>query len=266
MRAMNRAALTRTLLAAVALTVLTGAAAPITTQDGLVIVKRVPPKYPASLLQRGIEGCVVVAFVVQPDGRAGDIEVLDSVPAGQFDQVAVKALNEWRFDAPKRQGRYAQSMNFQIDAKSPGDAKLKPVERACSATPSFDRLNPRTLELKVLSRVAPEYSRDSGHPDGGACVTLDFEIRPDGTVGEVTVLDAAPGGRYVQNTIDAVKQWRFESFAPPALHGQQTFTFDPEQLKLPDHAIRAAYATVAADGAVRNARCDPASHRKANKP
>jgi TonB family protein len=253
-------------LAVAAPVALAVAAEPITTPDGLVIVKRVPPQYPARLLQAGIEGCVVVAFAVQPDGRADNIEVLDSVPAGQFDQATFEALNEWRFEPPKRRGRFAQSMHYRIDPKGKGAAKITPVERACRATPSFDALNPRQLELKILSRVMPEYSRDPGHPEGGGCVTLDFEIRPDGTVGKVTVLDAAPGGRYVQETIDAVKQWRFESFEPPALHGQQTFTFDPELLKLPDDAVRGAYATVTGEGAVQNLRCTAGNYGKAKKP
>jgi TonB family protein len=246
---------------------LTGAAAPapapIKTVDGLVITKIVQPAYPLKLRKRGVEGCVVLAFEVQPDGHAAKAEVLDSVPAGRFDQTSLKALAQWEFEPPVRKGRYAQAIQFQIDPKRAGKVKIVPPERGCKETPRFEALNGIRRELKIVSSVMPVYAPDANAPAGGACVTLGYEILPDGSVGEVKALDAAPGGSYVQAAIDAVKRWRFETFEPPAMYAQQTFTFDPELVRLPNDAIRPAFATATSAGAVSNNRCSVANAVKA---
>lgn len=110
---------------------------------------------------------------------------------------------------------------------------------------------PAQRELRILSKVMPAVSA------GGApgCVSVQFVIHPDGRVGEIAVLDAKPGTRYVPATLAALKQWRFEAFEPPALRGQQTFTFDPELMRMPEHAVRSPFAVASKDGALRNEPC-----------
>lgn len=238
---------------AVAGALLLAAATPAAWADegGPVATRRVDPDYPKEAVAGHIEGCVTVSFEILPDGRADRYVVVDSVPKGVFDKVTLLALNEWRFRAPARPGRYAQTIEYHVD----GGAKR--AERAC-ARPTWAELNPPAAaaapaqrQLKVLSKVMP------AAPGGGApgCVTVQFVIHPDGSVGEVAVVDAKPGTRYVPATLAALKQWRFESFEPPALRGQQTFTFDPEQVRLPDDALRAPFAVVGKDGALRNEPC-----------
>jgi len=110
---------------------------------------------------------------------------------------------------------------------------------------------PGQRQVRILSKVMP-----TADANGGAgCVSVQFIIHPDGRVGEITVIDAKPGTRYVAATIAALKQWRFEAFEPPALKGQQTFNFDSEKVRLPDDAIRAPFAVAAADGTLKNEPC-----------
>jgi protein TonB len=54
------------------------------------------PKYPASA--KGVEGWVRVEFYVTPEGRTERIRVLSSEPAGVFDQAAVDAMENARFE------------------------------------------------------------------------------------------------------------------------------------------------------------------------
>lgn len=224
------------------------------TSDGEgVPLKRVMPDYPKAAFREGVEGCVTVSFAILPDGRADAYIVLDSVPKGLFDQATMLALNDWRFKTPTSPGRHAQMFEYRLEGG-------RPLERNC-VSPSYAELNapaapgaasePAKRELKILTKVMP--SIETGGTPG--CVAVQFVIHPDGRVGEIGVLDAKPGTRYVAATIAALKQWRFEPFTGPALRGQQTFNFDPELMRLPDDAVRSPFAVATSDGTLKNEPC-----------
>jgi hypothetical protein len=135
---------------------------------------------------------------------------------------------------------------------APETPAASPVaDNARAEAPGGEAAPPAQRQLRVVHRVMPAVER-GGLP---GCVTAQFVIHPDGRVGEVAIVDAKPGTRYVPATIAALKQWRFESFEPPALRGQQTFNFDPEQVRLPDNAVRAPFAVAGADGVLKNEPC-----------
>ena len=56
------------------------------------------PQYPRDALRRRIEGEVVVAFAVTPEGHPEDIRILDAAPRGAFEREALEAVREWRFE------------------------------------------------------------------------------------------------------------------------------------------------------------------------
>ncbi|HYL03229.1 MAG TPA: energy transducer TonB [Steroidobacteraceae bacterium] len=60
-------------------------------------VRSVAPDYPASALQRGIAGSVLISFTVDAKGAPRDVEVVQSTPAGVFDRAAVSAVKRWRY-------------------------------------------------------------------------------------------------------------------------------------------------------------------------
>jgi protein TonB len=62
----------------------------------LKVTRPPKPKYPASA--KGVEGWVRVEFYVTPEGRTERIRVLSSEPAGVFDQAAVDAMEDARFE------------------------------------------------------------------------------------------------------------------------------------------------------------------------
>ena len=64
-----------------------------------------PPLYPPGARQRGLEGEVLLRFVVTAEGRVEDVEVVDARPGTVFVSAARAAVERWRFEAAQRDGR-----------------------------------------------------------------------------------------------------------------------------------------------------------------
>ncbi|HEY8540505.1 MAG TPA: energy transducer TonB, partial [Steroidobacteraceae bacterium] len=67
-------------------------------------VRMTPPQYPESARRRGIEGWVEVVFTVTPEGTVEDVEVRNASPANVFDDAAIRAVRQWRFEPVVRNG------------------------------------------------------------------------------------------------------------------------------------------------------------------
>ncbi len=64
--------------------------------DYLPIVK-VQPIYPRRALSRGIEGYVIVEFMVTKLGTTQDIKVVEAKPTGYFERAAIKAAQKFKY-------------------------------------------------------------------------------------------------------------------------------------------------------------------------
>lgn len=62
-------------------------------------------KYPASAKKKGIKGYVVLSLLINERGRVDEVQVLESSPAGVFDEAAVQGINNWRFEPAKYEGK-----------------------------------------------------------------------------------------------------------------------------------------------------------------
>jgi len=60
-------------------------------------VVQTSPVYPYKARQRNIEGFVKVKMLVRADGTVGEVTILDAQPKGLFDDAALKACPNWRF-------------------------------------------------------------------------------------------------------------------------------------------------------------------------
>ena len=65
----------------------------------LVPVVKIPPEYPLRARRQGIEGWVAVKFLVNRDGRVASVSILESNPAGVFDQSVLRCIRAWHFKA-----------------------------------------------------------------------------------------------------------------------------------------------------------------------
>jgi TonB family protein len=76
----------------------------IVSAASLKRVRMVSPVYPDSARKRGVEGWVELAFTVQTNGSVDQVEVRNASPADVFDDSAVRAVRQWRFEPVERNG------------------------------------------------------------------------------------------------------------------------------------------------------------------
>ena len=67
--------------------------------------RRTPIDYPAKARKLGITGYVLMNLLVNKQGRVEKVKVLESEPAGTFDDVAVSAVRTWEFQPAEYQGK-----------------------------------------------------------------------------------------------------------------------------------------------------------------
>jgi TonB family protein len=80
----------------------------IVSAASLKRVKMTSPQYPESARKRGIEGWVELAFTVMPNGSVDDVEVRNASPANVFDDAAIRAVRQWKFEPVVRNGEKVQ--------------------------------------------------------------------------------------------------------------------------------------------------------------
>ncbi len=62
-----------------------------------VPIVQIPPVYPISARMKGIEGWVVVRFIVDEKGRVSHIRIVESKPKGVFEDSVIRCVSRWRF-------------------------------------------------------------------------------------------------------------------------------------------------------------------------
>jgi TonB family protein len=67
-------------------------------------VRMVSPAYPDAARKRGVEGWVELAFTVQTNGTVDQVEVRNASPADVFDDAAIRAVRQWRFEPVEKNG------------------------------------------------------------------------------------------------------------------------------------------------------------------
>ncbi len=61
-------------------------------------INYVAPEYPRAARRRNITGAVNLAFTITTDGRVRAVSVIKSEPSETFDQAAIDAVEQWRFE------------------------------------------------------------------------------------------------------------------------------------------------------------------------
>jgi len=62
-------------------------------------------KYPKNAKKKGIKGYVVLSILIDKQGRVDQVQVLESNPAGVFDEAALHGIKTWRFEPAKYEGK-----------------------------------------------------------------------------------------------------------------------------------------------------------------
>lgn len=74
-----------------------------------------PPTYPPRAWRQGTKGWVHIGFTIEADGKVSNLKVLAAEPLGVFERDAIKALEQWKFDASGRTHRAQQRFDFSMD-------------------------------------------------------------------------------------------------------------------------------------------------------
>ena len=73
--------------------------------DGSYVpIFKVPPLYPRRAQERGIEGCVMLKFIVTKVGSVRDPQVEWSIPNGIFDRAAMRSAMKFKYKPQIRDG------------------------------------------------------------------------------------------------------------------------------------------------------------------
>lgn len=80
----------------------------------------VQPEYPREALRRGQEGYVMLEFTVTANGEVTNVAIMDSEPAGVFEQPVREAISRWRFEPATEGGepvdqRVRHQFEFNLD-------------------------------------------------------------------------------------------------------------------------------------------------------
>lgn len=69
------------------------------------ILTMIKPDYPEKLRQEGIEGKVVLKFLIHFTGSVGDVVILEPSQYKEFNDASVKAVKKWNFSSPIINGK-----------------------------------------------------------------------------------------------------------------------------------------------------------------
>lgn len=233
----------KTLAAACAVLILGGQAIadePSRPQDGLWNNSVCGnPVLTRSAISRRAEGHVSVLFDINEDGRVKNIRITDSEPKGLMDGPVKRALRRWEyflyFVGGTEAARKDVSLTFTF-----GEAEQKgcthttlPELPSTAGDPSDPYVQLKKCFTLVMPRGAAQ-RRETGE------VTLGYDITPEGTVTNATVLGATPAGTFDQTALRSLGRWGYHEFEkagiPIERKGLQvSFYFGDLPQDAPDH-------------------------------
>lgn len=70
-----------------------------------MIASQLPPPYPYTARRRGIQGAVLVRFLVDEKGHVQHLEIMRAKPPGVFEETVLRTVPRWRFRPGRKDGR-----------------------------------------------------------------------------------------------------------------------------------------------------------------
>ncbi len=127
-------------------------------KSGGKLVHAVSPEFPRYARRKGISGYVKVAFIVDERGRVRNAKVVDAEPKTYFEDAALDAISQWKFDPFREDGksiskRVVQRVDFNLDAylaqKNTRGCNKRTGSRICRSLPQGAKKNQRVAIIKV---------------------------------------------------------------------------------------------------------------------
>jgi len=89
-------------------------------------INKIPPVYPRRAQQRGIEGCVILEFIVTERGEVKNPVVVRSQPNKVFDKSAIKAIKGAKYDSLPSSRKESMTITYIIQDPNKGPNYLPP--------------------------------------------------------------------------------------------------------------------------------------------
>jgi TonB family protein len=161
-------------------------------------IRREAPVYPQAMKQSGLNGTVMVSFIVDAKGMVKNARVVKSSNPG-FEAAAIDALLGWKFAPAQLDGhpvgtRISQIIEFKLPGGGPGEigaagkSQSKPPRAVKQVTPTFPYAMKRTGQA--------------------GRVKLSFVVNEQGNVTEVHVI-GSNNPWYERPAVDALLKWKY---------------------------------------------------------
>jgi TonB family protein len=76
---------------------------------------RFPSRYPEEALRNCVEGWVLLELTIATDGAVQSARVLDAQPPSIFDEAAINAVLQWKYEEPPDVRTLEMKFTFEID-------------------------------------------------------------------------------------------------------------------------------------------------------
>ena len=166
------------------------------TATPIVVVQS---KYPIAAVESKIEGLVKFKFDLKDDGTPINLTIVNSEPAGVFDQVALEAIEKWRFkpDVLAKTGLF-YTLEYKLSETN------------------------LAIPTKV---IAPIYPRKAAQKGIEGSVTFNFDLEESGKPTNLKITNSRPEGVFEKEAKEAIKQWLFKSESGESENLQYTMDF-----------------------------------------
>lgn len=103
-----------------------------------------------------------------------------------------------------------------------------PASGAKVDTPPEKERTLKLSDLNIQRYVAPRFPRGARYRDMTGYVDVRFKVLPNGTTGEITVIDSEPGDVFIESAEEAISRWEFAR-RDDEVSAQVRLSFDLEE-------------------------------------
>ena len=184
--------------------------------ERLFPITDVVPEYPVPAIRDGEEGWVYVQFTVTAAGGITDVRVSDAEPPRVFDEAAISAAQQFRFEPQTNSGTPVDVADvgyvFRFDLTE--TVTLTAPEGVISRTSDSMRLPPieliSTEDFIPLVAVAPSYPDQALEQGVSGWVIVRFTVTEVGAIEDAEVVYAEPPGIFDAAALRATQGFEYE--------------------------------------------------------
>jgi TonB family protein len=164
------------------------------------------PEYPLDLIKRGIQGTVIISFVIDKEGAVVQPKVVSS-PFPELDKPALEAILTWKFQPGRRKG----------------EAVFTNLEVPFYFSANKDLIDPLNHVAQVISQPTPIYPTSLGRSGFHGEVYIKFTVDEHGNVTRPNVIRSSHPD-FEAPVVEAILQWKFT----PAMKNGQAVSMQME--------------------------------------